>query len=372
MKLHLLTDLNEILEHQAQWNDVANRRPFFQWEWMANWLKHQVDSVTPAVIVAEDDQQRWIGIAPFCVESKPLMRKLRFLGSGPVCSDYLGLITSSDLEQRFAESITDWLLQNLRTNGPLGTIDALELEGVSLRDESSRNFFELLNASGFKSHSVPLEGCWAVDLQDSWEAMNASFSKSLRRKTRKAVQRLTSADTIIQSTDDYELAELWPNFVDLHQKRRQMLGQPGCFVDSNFEMFLRDSVAGLIAAGRAELLTINCADRPLASILLLNDGQTVFMYQSGMDPDNLASEPGYQIAVLAIQNSINKGFRRLDFLRGDEPYKSRWLTKRIPLVKTRFIPRNISSQFKFEIWKTGRSLRQYWKPATPATTPSEG
>ena len=100
----------------------------------------------------------------------------------------------------------------------------------------------------------------------------------------------------------------------------------------------------MICNGRAEILEIESQGKPLATMLLLNDGNTVYMYQSGIDPARITMEPGYQIAVLALQSTIHKGFHKFDFLRGDEPYKSRWLTKRIPLVRARFIPRNFRSQ----------------------------
>ena len=362
MNLTLITQSDVILGSKVQWNVIAQNRPFFRWEWLAGWLAHQVDSVTPALLVGSDDQGRWIGIAPFCVECKSLSRKLRFLGSGTVCSDYLGLITHPDHETVFAEAIADWLTHNIRPGGPLGTIDAIELEGVSRSDQSSQYFQELLIASGFESHKVELEGCWATDLPSTWEEMDRRLSKSLRRKTKKASHRLADPTTQVLSSDDDDVAELWNSFVELHQKRRNTLGQSGCFARPNFAAFLQEATTKLISAERAELLIIRTDGKPLAGCLLLNDGTTNFMYQSGFDPDNAALEPGYQIVIAALRTSIRKGLTRFDFLRGDEPYKSRWLTERIPLVRIRLIPRNFTSQLKHEIWKTAYSFRQWCKP----------
>ena len=293
------------------------------------------------------------------------MTALILLGSGAVCSDYMSLIAKPNFDCQFAEAVTDWLSENIRPGGPLGRIDVIELEGVCLQHENTQYLFELLQASGFKSHTVELEGCWALELPASWDELNASFSKSLRRKTKKAVMRLEQAETRILTTDETELSELWPQFVDLHQKRRQMLGQPGCFADSKFVAFLFEAMHDLIQAGRGEVVVINHAGRPFASFLLLNDSETVYMYQSGMDPETISLEPGYQIAILAMQRSMQKKFRRFDFLRGDEPYKSRWLTERIPLARTRFIPRNLTSQLKHSIWQTGHSIKQYLKQPGP-------
>lgn len=361
MKIILLDNLDEILGARSKWNEIAGTRPMLQWEWLVNWLIHQVDDTTPAVLVGVNDDQEWVGIAPFCLDTSHLNRKLRFLGSGKTCTDYLGLITRANDEHQFAEAIADWLTDNLHPGGPLGTIDVLELEGFCPQNQHTRYLFDLLAASGFNSHCVELEGCWELDLPNTWEELNKSLSKSLRRKTKKAVQRLEHADTEILSTDYTDFAKLWPDFVQLHQARREMLDQPGCFADPKFESFLRAATESLIHESGAEILLIRNQGKPLAAFLLLNDGNSAYMYQSGMDPDRLSAEPGYQIAVLALQAAIRKGFRKFDFLRGDEPYKSRWLTKRIPLVRARFIPRNFRSQLMHGVWWTGHSIRQYLK-----------
>jgi CelD/BcsL family acetyltransferase involved in cellulose biosynthesis len=361
MKIKLLDNLDEILNARSAWNEIAGTRPMLQWDWLVNWLRHQVEETTPAVLVGVNSDQQWVGVAPFCLDASRLNRKLRFLGSGGACTDYLGLITRPDDEQEFAESVADWLTDNLHPGGPLGSVDVLELEGFCPQNENTRYLFDLLAASGFNSHCVELEGCWELELGNSWDELNQQFSKSHRRKTKKAVKRLADSDTKVLSSDDTDFATLWPTFVQLHQARRQMLQQPGCFADSNFESFLRAATDSMIRDSRAEILVIQYQGKPLASMLLLNDGETTYMYQSGLDPDRISLEPGYQIAVLALQSSIRKGYRKFDFLRGDEPYKSRWQTKRIPLVRARFIPRNFRSQLMHGVWWTGHSIRQYLK-----------
>jgi len=361
MKLQLLTRLEQITACQSTWNQVAGSRPFFRWEWLANWLIAKIEMVSPAVLVGIDDQGNWLGIAPFCIETKSVSKKLRFLGSGSVCSDYMNLFSLPGHEREFAASIADWLKSNLHSSGPLGSIDVIELEGVDLTDESVTYFFDLMKAWGFTHHTSEMEGCWVMQLPSTWDEVNQSITQSLRRKTKKAIQRLRDAETSIRSTDQHPLDELWPTFVELHQKRRQMLDQPGCFADPKFEAFLYRSAQQLISVGRAELIVIDYQQQPIASYLLLNDGQTAMFYQSGIDPERLSLEPGHQIAVSSVQRSIEKGFQYLDFLRGDEPYKSRWLTTRTPLTRIKLVPRNLSSQLKHSIWQTGYSLKQYLK-----------
>ena len=367
MKLELITSIDDVINCQKSWDSVAGSSAFCRWDWLGQWLVTQVEDVSPAILVATDGDGEWISIAPFCVDATtPLFRKLRFIGSGHICTDYMGLITKPGIETKFADSVADWLAHELQPSGKLGRIDVVDLEGVWLEGGNSQRLYDLLEASGFKSHTVELEGCWALDLPENWDTLNKGLSKSLRRKTKKAVQRLGEDSTEVLSTDDHELQTLWPVFVDLHQRRRQMLGQPGCFANPKIEEFLKAAVTGLIADNKCELVIIQHESQPLAAYLMFMDDHTAYLYQSGMDPDRVSLEPGYQVVVAALQRSIEKGFRRFDFMRGDEPYKARWRTERLPLVRTRFIPRNFSSQFKHGIWSTGRSIRQYLKHNLPS------
>jgi CelD/BcsL family acetyltransferase involved in cellulose biosynthesis len=47
----------------------------------------------------------------------------------------------------------------------------------------------------------------------------------------------------------------------------------------------------------------------------------VALYNSGFDPDARAMSPGVVLIARTIEDAITRGFRRYDFLRGEEPYK---------------------------------------------------
>ena len=359
MKLKLISDFATLEENAENWDQVAGDFPFFRFAWMGSWIKHLGKSCELAVLVAVDDDGEWIGIAPWCIDQHKMTKRLRWISSGAACADYLNLIARPDHESSFALAASDWLAANFGSESPLGRIDSIELEGISLSQPATAHFVELLSASGFKQHQTELEGCWTVQLPPEWSELEPRFSKSMRRKTKKATKRLGEEATVIRSSNEVDFEELWATFVELHQQRRQMLGQAGCFADSSFQSFLREAMKDLIESGHAEIVEIQHDGQPLASMLLLNDGQTVHMYQSGMCDQRAALEPGYQMAACAIQRAILSGFRAFDFLRGDEPYKARWNTTRVPLSRIKFIPRTFSAQLKHSLWLTGRSFKEH-------------
>ena len=87
------------------------------------------------------------------------------------------------------------------------------------------------------------------------------------------------------ATSEIHLKEVWDSFVQLHQKRRNALGQLGCFSDENFERFLKSATKGLMELNRSDLIVINKSGTPIAAMLLIYCGETCMMYQSGIDPD---------------------------------------------------------------------------------------
>jgi len=359
MNIQLFDNFDAIKSQREQWDRVAGSCPFSQWAWLGTWFEHLGTEGTPAVLVAIEDDQ-WIGIAPFWIDDAVAMnQKLRFWGDGKTCTDYAGLIAPEDTIEAFTFAVVDWLNVECATGGKLENIDLIELEGMAVDHATNGLLTEVFDASGFAKHVAEIEGCWVADLPSTWEQLNAGFSKSMRRKTKKAVSRVTSDACEILSSKNSDFESLWPDFVDLHQKRRQMLGDEGCFSDSEFESFLRNATLELAKKGRAELMVIHFDGQPLASMLLFNNDSTNFMYQSGADPSRMKLEPGYQIATVAIQKSIESGLQYFDFMRGDEPYKARWSTARIPLMTIRFVPRNLRSRIKHNVWLTGQTIKNY-------------
>ena len=368
MKLKIINDIQTLLNCRSQWNAVAGTRAFFRHEWMVTWFQAmESEGDRPYVIVAVDDDrsvtdstpknQNWFGIAPFFISK----RKMRFLASGTACTDYANLFSSLDLElhSEFCEMVAGYLNDNLCAGGELEDVDCVELEGCGKQDTELEYFCELLSAHGFTPHESETEGAWKVILPDTFAQLNATFSKSMRRKTKAAAKRLANPETevVLATPDNFD--KTWDEFEVLHQKRRVFLGQPGCFACPKFSQFLKLAVRDLVSAQLANLKVIYHQGTPISAVLLLTSETTCMMYQSGLDPEYSSLEPGYQTNYAAIEFAIEAGFKHFDFLRGDEPYKARWSTTREALLRRKYVPRKLSAQIKHGTWVIGRSIKNY-------------
>ena len=355
MKLKIIDNPEQLLDCESSWNRVAGDRSFFSWNWCARWFKAFASEGDQSYVIVGYDNDQWLGIAPLMTSG----RKLKFLGSGSACSDYSNLITSQQHYNDFAEAVTKHLSTAFAPGGDLSFVDVFEIEGCGENDRNLDYFCELLELNDFSAFEMETEGTWKVRLPESFEQLNATFSKSMRRKTKAARKRLADPESkrTFANADNFE--EVWKTFVSLHQKRRNSLGQLGCFSDQNFESFLESVTLELLNKGMADVIVASKSDTPYAAVLLLYCGDTCMMYQSGLDPDFTSQEPGYQSVMLAIEHAMKKGCKHFDFLRGDEPYKARWSTTREAILRRKFIPPNMSAQLKHNTWMIGRTIKQY-------------
>ena len=114
-------------------------------------------------------------------------------------------------------------------------------------------------------------------------------------------------------------------FIDLHQRR---WGERGLFPatpggDAS-RVFVRRLFEEFGADGPARLSFLTVGGRRIAAGIHLDDGRSLSYYNAGIDPDARELSPGVVLVARYVQAAIEAGRERLDFLRGDEPYKYEW------------------------------------------------
>ena len=179
----------------------------------------------------------------------------------------------------------------------------------------------------------------------------------MRNQIRKLVDtgriRLRRAETPADVSRAFEI------LVDLHQKRRGMLQQPGCFASPSFTAFHRELAEGFLAAGKLRLSWLELDDAPIAIEYSFTGGDTVYYYQGGFDPGVSQLGPGWLMSALSLRAAIAEGYRYFDFLRGDEPYKASWNATPRPLVERRVASRRPAARMRHAAWQTGEAVRRW-------------
>jgi CelD/BcsL family acetyltransferase involved in cellulose biosynthesis len=148
---------------------------------------------------------------------------------------------------------------------------------------------------------------------------------------------------------------------DLHNRRRSLLDDPGCFVRRPAEaMFYRSFLPKALENGWLRLAAIT-QDGVIEAIQIgyAYNGEFLQM-QEGFNPDYVEGA-GNVLRHLIMETSITEGLRNYDFLGGFSEHKRRWKAKERfghdlliarPSIKTRLL-------FVKEIWPTGRYLTQH-------------
>ena len=87
------------------------------------------------------------------------------------------------------------------------------------------------------------------------------------------------------------------------------------------ETFFRAVCGTMAEAGLLRPSILELDGVPVAALIVFDHNGTVYLYNSAFDPDYSALSVGVLSKALYIKDSIERGRRRFDFLKGSEQYK---------------------------------------------------
>jgi len=177
--------------------------------------------------------------------------------------------------------------------------------------------------------------CPVVTLPDGadFEGFLGALGKKERHEIRRKIRRAEAAGAVALERSTNPLADL-DEFVDLHQKR---WGANGLFPPTEGGAASRRFFAGLFSgcarSGTVDLSFLTVGGRRIAAGVTFDDGGTTYYYNAGVEPEARELSPGVVMVGCYIQRAIEQGRKRLDFLRGNEPYKYEWGAVDVPIER---------------------------------------
>jgi CelD/BcsL family acetyltransferase involved in cellulose biosynthesis len=262
------------------------------------------------------------------------------------------------------EALADFLVKNALDDAPDALHwDLLELDGVDAEDRGVAELVQSLGGSGCAVHRRAGANCWRLELPADWQSYIASLGKHQRRTVRRLEREALSTDRVTLNvvTRLDELPRAMEIIVDLHQRRRQALGEKGCFASARFLGFYRDVVPELLRRGQVQIYWLELDGKPAAAEYHLAGGGVLYVYQAGVDPDLLVHQPGNLINLMILRRAIEGGYRAYDFLRGDEAYKARFGAKPRPCLEVRVVPPRAAARLRHNLWLAGNNVKQWVK-----------
>jgi len=204
-------------------------------------------------------------------------------------------------------------LRRLRAVDPAADALARSLEWISAR-------------AGWIVTREQEDVCPIVTLQPGmdFEAYLGTLGGKERHEIRRKIRRAEAAGEVRLESSANPGADL-DAFVDLHRKR---WGDDGLFPPTDGGAASRRFFAGLFEdcapTGIVDLSFLTVGGRRVAAGVTFDDGDAVYYYNAGVEPDARELSPGVVMVARFIQRAIALGRTRLDFLRGDESYKYEW------------------------------------------------
>ena len=97
--------------------------------------------------------------------------------------------------------------------------------------------------------------------------------------------------------------------------------------------FFRSLADAMAAAGILKLFFLDLDETPAAAVMCFDYNSTVYLYNNGYDEQYRPLSVGLLSKVFTIQNSIERGKIKYDFLKGTEAYKKRLGGKPVQLFR---------------------------------------
>ncbi len=212
------------------------------------------------------------------------------------------------------------LLSDYAGNGP----DGLTIEFDSLPIEAAEALGKALDSAELRE----TESTAVVDLPRSWDDYMSDIGKKQRHELRRKRRRYEEAVGPVVHEIHHGTGWAFDEFVRLH---RLAPGEKG--------EFMSEEMAGLFAglAGssgwRIDLLRIAGTGVASACLFSFVDAEGFYLYNSSYDPDLGDASPGMVLLASCIEQAIEMGLPRFDFLKGDEQYKYRLGAEPRPLYE---------------------------------------
>jgi len=284
--------------------------------WLKTWWQELGTGGEP-YLKAVRQGERIIGIAPLLVSEG----KVCLIGGVDVC-DYLDFIVVPGMEEDFFNVLLDDMKQN--------SINHLDLRPLRPDSIALNNLAALARKRGYEVLCSEEEVSLELDLPATWDEYLMTLNKKQRHEIRRKLRRLWEAGNVNFRWFEVgqQVQEAMDTFLQLFALSRK---EKANFMTSRMESFFRSLAEAMAEFGLLKFGIVELDTAPAAMIMGFDYNGSVYLYNSAFDPRYNSLSVGLLCKVLCIQECIQEGKKKFDFLKGDETYKYHIGGREIPL-----------------------------------------
>jgi len=264
-----------------------------------------------------------IGFAPLQVTKETAS----FIGSADVC-DYLDFVITPGREKDFFKV----LLDDLREKG----INKLDLRPLRYDSTALTQLVSIAQNQGYEVLCHPEDVSLELDLPPTWNEYLAILKNKQRHEVRRKLRRLWEAGSA-----EYRCVEIGREVEDYLDIFLQLFSlsrdEKASFMNPKMESFFRSLAKAMAEIGLLRMGILQLDKVPAAMTMGFDYNGSHYLYNSAYDPQFNHLSVGLLCKILCLKESIEKGRKKWNFLKGGEPYKYQLGGQEVPLYGCQII-----------------------------------
>ncbi len=349
-------DLTGLLRDSSNWNRLACGVPFRETSWLGIWWNRFGSGKRAQVLTARDSSGALQGILPLYRSDAGV---LSMIGDGDACTDHVSILAGPADAAAVARAMASHL--TLNASDPLFGWEAIDIDGVVEGDNAMTEFMAGLKQGGATLHAQSRMSVWYRPADENWNEHLKRHGKTQRRQMRRWSESLQTFEKVVAETPA-QVDEMMRVLIDMHQRRWNASGENGTYTSNAFCSFIVESAKDFLSRGQLYLAVLKHESIPIAGELKIVGGNGVlYSYSSGYDIDYADFEPGRLMCIDGIEEMYRRGYYGMDFMRGDETYKSRFATESRRLFRVRVAAPTLIPRLRHAAWCTGFEIKQWMR-----------
>lgn len=304
----------------AYWTDSSRRLRgdsiFVSPAWLKVWWQ-EFGSGSELYLSTVKQGETIIGIAPLLVRGG----EASIIGSADVC-DYLDFVVAGGMERDFFNILLNDLVKKGVKHLDLGLLRPDSTVLTDLVVIAQERKYDVR----YQAEDVSLE----LDLPSTWDEYLATLAVKQRHEVRRKLRRLWEAGNVehrcLEASQEVEAyMETFLRLFSLSQEEK------ASFMTPKMESFFKSLAEAMAEIGLLRFGIIELDTQPAAMTMGFDYNDSHYLYNSAYDPQYNSLSVGLLCKVLCIKESIERGRKRWDFLKGGEAYKYHLGGREIPL-----------------------------------------